>query len=130
MPGVVLLSARGDIVVASEQAARLLEADGPESLTGKPGLFETGTAIHADGSTFATEEQPASLALQTGEKQAEVVLGVKRPGADTRWFLMKAEPLFKIGSAEPYAVVARFVTLAGASPARCHRSAPHVPGRR
>jgi hypothetical protein len=119
----VLLSACGHILVASAQAARLLDVDGPESLAGRTALFDDGIAIHADGTAFPTKEQPASVALRTGEKQEDVVVGVKRPGAETRWFLMQAEPLFNAGGATPYAAMARFVALAGPSPGRRYRSA-------
>ena len=120
-PGVVLLDTRGRILVASEQAARLLDAEGPDALTGRPTLFEGGIAIHADGSAFPVETHPAQVALRTGEAQDEILLGVVRAGSEPRWFRMSAEPLFKVGSARPYAAVARFVSAAGPSAGELER---------
>src|SRR5438874_11019322 len=120
-PGVVLLDTRGRILVASEQAARLLDAEGPDALTGRRTLFEGGIAIHADGSAFPLETHPAQVALRTGEAQDEILLGVLRAGSEPRWVGMSAEPLFKVGSASPYAAVARFVSVAGPSAGELER---------
>jgi PAS domain-containing protein len=120
-PGVVLLDTRGRVLVASEQAARLLDADGPDALTGRPTLFEGGNAIHPDGAAFPAETHPVQVALRTGEAQAEILLGVLRPGNEPRWFRIGVEPLFKVGSARPYAAVARFVSAAGPSAGELER---------
>jgi PAS domain-containing protein len=109
--GLVLQDASGRILVASERAAQLLEVDGPEALTGQPALFEGGTVVRSDGSELPLEQQPGAMALRTGQVHEDCVLGFRRPGAETRWFQMRAEPLFKVGGVVPYAAVSRFVLL-------------------
>jgi PAS domain-containing protein len=109
--GVVLQDPSGRITAASEQAAHLLDVDGPEALTGRLALFEQGAAIRADGSDFPIEQQPGIMALRTGQTQNDVLLGVIRPGGKMRWFRVWAEPLFQVGGVVPYAVVSRFVAV-------------------
>jgi PAS domain-containing protein len=104
----VLQDPSGRIVVASEQAAVLLGVDGPAALVGSVALFEDGMAIHADASEFPSHEQPAAIALASGQAQGDTVLGLRRPGAATVWFHVRAEPLFQVGSRVPYMTVSRF----------------------
>ncbi|MDQ6672794.1 MAG: PAS domain-containing protein [Chloroflexota bacterium] len=110
--GVVLQDPSGRIVEASEQAARLLGVDGPAMLVGRAALFETGMAIHPDGSAFPTHEQPAAMALRSGRAHPDTVLGFRRPGAETLWFTVRAEPLTRVGSSLPYMAASRFSPLA------------------
>ncbi len=109
--GVVLQDARGRILVASDQAARLLGADGPDALTGRAELFENGSAIRPDGSEFPTDQQPAALALCTGQAQRKTTLGFRLPDGEIRWFHVRAEPLFEVGNVAPYATMSRFVPV-------------------
>jgi PAS domain-containing protein len=110
--GVVLQDPTGRIVVASEQAARLLGVDGPATLVGRAALFDDGMVIRMDGSAFPSNEQPAALALGSGRAQSDTVLGVRRPGAATLWFRVRAEPLMQVGSSVPYMTVSRFIPIA------------------
>lgn len=103
--GVVLQDVTGRVLVASEEAARLLEVDGPEALTGRDSLF--AGSIRADGSTLSTDQEPGMLALRTGQAQEPIVLGLRRRGDDVYWVRVSAEPLFKVGSTAPYATTSR-----------------------
>lgn len=109
--GVVLQDPTGRIVVASEQAARLLGVDGPATLVGRVALFEDGMAIRLDGSAFPSDEQPAAIALGSGRAQSDTVLGLRRPGAATVWFHVRAEPLMQVGNSVPYMTVSRFIPI-------------------
>jgi PAS domain-containing protein len=109
--GVIMQGASGSILVASEQAARLLGVNDPADMAGQPSVFGQGCAIRPDGSEFPEDEQPAALALRTGQKQDDCLIGLRRGDAPTRWFRVRAEPLFNVGSAVPYAVVSRLLLV-------------------
>jgi hypothetical protein len=127
--GIVLQDPTGRIIVASEHASRLLGMDGHSTLTGRMSLFEDGMAIHRDGSEFPSASQPAACALRTGQPQRDVVLGLRRAGAETLWFHVRAEPLMQVGSSVPYMTVSRFVPIADGVPLSA-RGAPAAGSRR
>jgi hypothetical protein len=101
----------GRLVVASEQAAVLLGFKGPDTLIGRPALFEEGCAIGEDGAPLSPEHQPAAIALRTGTDVTPIRIGLLAAAGDVRWFDVEAKPLFRVGAARPYAAVSRLVSV-------------------
>lgn len=109
--GVVMHDSNGRVVVASEQAATLLHCDGPEALVGRKALFDRDAAIREDGTTLAPDDEPAAIALRTGEIVDALRIGWVQSDASVRWFEVEARPLFAVGATTPYAAVCRFVDV-------------------
>jgi len=70
-------------------------------------------AVRGDGSAFPSDEQPAAIALCSGRAHPDTVVGLRRPGAETLWFRVRAEPLMQVGSSIPYMAASRFSPIAG-----------------
>jgi len=64
--------------------------------------------VHADGSSFAVEQFPALVTLETGEPQREVVMGVERPDGSRVWIEISTEPVHGEASEQVGSVVATF----------------------
>jgi PAS domain-containing protein len=111
LAGVVMHDTSGRLIVASEQAATLLGFAAPDALVGRPALFEDGRTIRHDGMLVRADDQPAAIALRTGQPVESVRIGVLQVDASVRWFEVSAKPLFRVGVATPYAVVSRFTPV-------------------
>ena len=62
-----------------------------------------------DGSPFPGEEHPAMVALHTGNKVTNVVMGVYNPKINnTIWINVSAVPMFNVGDAKPFQVYTTF----------------------
>jgi PAS domain-containing protein len=104
----------GRVSVASERAAALLGVGEPDALVGRPGLFGLGLVIGASGVVVGADDQPAAVALRTGQDVAETWLGAVQPdGRPVQWFTVEAKPLFRVGEERPYAAVSRLVPRRG-----------------
>jgi diguanylate cyclase (GGDEF)-like protein/PAS domain S-box-containing protein len=91
--GVVLAGPDGEVLVSNRAATDLLgvEEDGPLGRR----WFETRWegAIREDGSPFPADELPPLRAIAGGRPVRNAVVGITRPGAGDRiWLLVNAEP--------------------------------------
>jgi len=93
--GIVFLNTDGEVEEANEAVHRL-HGHTLEELT-DPALDPRGDIVRPDGTPFPVEEQPAIVALRTGEAVRDVVMGV--PTADGRlvWRLVNAQPVYDDG---------------------------------
>jgi len=74
-------------------------------MEGRTSIDPRWKAIHEDGSDFPGETHPSMVALKTGRKVLNVVMGVFNPKDDShRWININAIPLFKPGENKPYQV--------------------------
>jgi len=106
--GVVYQSASGEIVSANPAAQTILGLS-LDQLQGRTSMDPRWRAIHEDGSDFSGEAHPAMVALKTGKKVENVVMGVFNPiHEDYRWIRINAVPQFKDGEDEPYQVYTTF----------------------
>ncbi|HEX8988314.1 MAG TPA: PAS domain-containing protein [Rhodocyclaceae bacterium] len=64
--------------------------------------------IREDGTPFRRELDPATLALQTGKPQRNVLMGAHRPDGTLAWISFNAQPLLSDGESRPYGVVTTF----------------------
>lgn len=106
--GVVYHNANGEIIAANPSAVEILGQSLKEmqGTTTHDNIWKT---IREDGSPFPPDEHPAMIALQTGEKVQDVVMGVYNPKKDTIcWIRINATPIFHNGEDNPYQVYASF----------------------
>ena len=108
--GVVVWDADDAISAYNPGAERILGATGNQ-LTAMQSNVSQLRLIHADGTPFPLENFPYRLALQTGQPQNEVVMGMFRPDGSLVWLLVNAQPLFKPGESKPYAALATFADI-------------------
>ncbi len=104
--GLVVRDAWGKILHANASAYRILGLCPPAD-EGHPGEFNL-SMVNEMGEPLASNEDPASIALQTGEPQREVVIGVATGSDRPCWISMNAEPLFLPGATDPESVVTTF----------------------
>lgn len=55
--------------------------------------------------------EPAIVALRTGQPQRDVMLAVKNPTGDTSWLLVNSQPVFEPGRTAPRAAITAFVDV-------------------
>jgi diguanylate cyclase (GGDEF)-like protein/PAS domain S-box-containing protein len=109
--GVVFQNAEGKIVAANPMAENLLGLTFAQ-MQGRSSLDPRWRTIHEDGSDFPGETHPAMHALRTGEKVADVVMGVFNPKLDeTIWLLVSAVPQFRHGESKPFEVFTTFTDI-------------------
>jgi PAS domain S-box-containing protein len=106
--GVVYQDAEGKILFANKAAERILGLS-LDQLQGRKSINPEWNTIHEDGSDFPGETHPAMVALSTGEKVLNVVMGVFNPLIKNYKFIsISAVPIFKNGEDKPYQVYATF----------------------
>lgn len=105
--GVMIHLRDGTIQFCNANAERMLglTADQMMRRTSIDPLWHT---LHEDGSPFPGETHPAMVALETGEPQDNVIMGVHKPDGSITWLSINAHPLIYTGETEPYAVVTTF----------------------
>ncbi len=102
--GMVLQEADGAIAACNPFAAEILGYTADE-LIGKTLFDSPRQFIHRDGSTFLPEENPALVALQSGQPCSNVTVGFYRSDGELVWLRLDLQPLFRAGESAPYAVV-------------------------
>jgi PAS domain S-box-containing protein len=106
--GVVYQNNTGEITSANPAAERILGLT-LDQMQGRTSVDPRWRTIHEDGSDFPGEAHPAMVALQTGEKVHDVVMGVYNPVEETtRWIKVNAVPQFRDGESTPYQVYTTF----------------------
>ena len=94
--------AEGIITDANPAAERILGLS-LNQMKGKTSIDPRWKAIHEDGSDFPGETHPGMVALKTGKKVYNVVMGVFHPQKEEhRWININAVPKFKEGESTPY----------------------------
>ena len=106
--GVVFQDADGNIISANPAAETILGLTF-EQMTGRTSMDPRWRAIREDGSPFPGESHPSMIALKTGEKVKDVVMGVFNPGMnEIRWININAVSRYRPGEKTPYQVYATF----------------------
>jgi PAS domain S-box-containing protein len=106
--GVVYQAGSGEIISANPAAERILGLS-LDQLQGRTSMDPRWKAIHEDGSDFPGETHPSMVALKTGKKVENVVMGVFSPiHEDYRWIRINAVPQFRDGEDKPYQVYTTF----------------------
>ncbi|MFC1715713.1 PAS domain S-box protein [Candidatus Poribacteria bacterium] len=106
--GVVYQAADGKITSANPAAERILGLT-LDQMQGRTSIDPRWRATHEDGSDFPGETHPAMVALRTGKRVNDVIMGVYNPeDQEHRWIMVNAVPKFKPGEDEPYEAYATF----------------------
>lgn len=105
--GLVLQGADGSIRACNPRATEILGLTA-DQMQGRTSVDPRWRAIHKDGRSYPGETHPAMLALQTGQPQRNVTMGVYKPDGHLTWISINSQPLFHPGEAAPYAVVTTF----------------------
>ncbi len=102
--GVLYQEPDGKIISANPAAEKILDMP-IEQMQGRTPKDINWLAIHEDGSDFSEETHPAMVALRTGEKIENVIMGIYAPlSGRQRWLRVTAVPQFTPGSDKPYQV--------------------------
>ncbi|MDO9542858.1 MAG: response regulator, partial [Kiritimatiellia bacterium] len=106
--GVVYQSADGTIISANPAAERILGLT-VDQMKGRSSIDPRWRSIHEDGSDFPGETHPAMVALRTGQKAHNVIMGVFNPrNEDYTWININAVPQFIPGEQKPYQAYTTF----------------------
>ena len=108
--GLVVRSADGAIIECNDQAERILGLT-RQQLLGSASINAFCRTIREDGSTYPAEEHPMMISLRTGQRAADVVMGVHLAGKGLRWINLNAEPMMRPGESTTYAVVATLTDI-------------------
>ncbi len=66
-----------------------------------------------DGSPLPNDSHPITITLRTGVAQRDVIVGLRKPGAEWLWLLVGTEPMGGRPGAPPDRVVASFADITG-----------------
>lgn len=106
--GVVYQDINGKIISANPAAEEILGLTF-DQMVGRTSTDPRWKSIHEDGSEFLGEDHPAMVALKTGKKIKNVVMGVFDPEKErTRWINITATPQYRKNVTKPYQVYTTF----------------------
>jgi len=106
--GVVYQNAEGTIISANPAAERILGLSF-DQMIGRTSMDPRWKSIHEDGSDFPGETHPAIVALKTGERVNDTIMGVfNLKEEDYRWIIINAVPQYRGGETRPYQVYTTF----------------------
>ncbi len=106
--GVLYQDPDGKIISANPAAEKILDMPFKQ-MQGRTSKDLNWLTIHEDGSDFPEEIHPSMVALRTGERVENVVMGIYAPQSGRhRWLRITAVPQFTPGNYKPYQV---FTTL-------------------
>jgi len=105
--GVIVIDPDGRFSVANQRAAAILGAV-PDALEALSLADFESECWRLDGTSMPREEFPASVTLETGRPQREVVIGLERPDGRQVWLEVSTEPVHPDESDRIQAVVATF----------------------
>ena len=90
--GVLLFGPKAELLMCNPAACELLGSD-CATLTARSSVEWNWKALREDGSWFPPEELPVERALETGQPQRNVAMGIERSDDQGRiWLLVNAEP--------------------------------------
>jgi two-component system sporulation sensor kinase A len=109
--GVVLKDSDGTILHANEEACKILGVK-PEEIHGSNPKENTMKFFSENGTLLPIEEQPFMIALRTGKRMRNVVMGVQFSNQSPyRWILANYEPIFDIPGGPPTRVLSTFLDI-------------------
>ena len=108
--GVVVQGADSTIVACNESAERILGRSRKE-MTGRTSLDPCWQTIHENGEPFPGEMHPAMVTLRTGQRQSNVIMGIRQGNGERKWISVNCEPIFRNGKKAPEATVTTFADI-------------------
>ncbi|MFZ3231208.1 MAG: ATP-binding protein [Pseudobdellovibrio sp.] len=91
--GVVLQSSDGKIIEFNPSASLILGLTA-DQMSDKSSMDPDWHAIREDGLDFPGEQHPAMVALKTGKKQENIIMGIQTKTNKIRWIRITSIPLF------------------------------------
>jgi PAS domain S-box-containing protein len=111
--GVVVQDVESRIIGANDAACASLGLS-RDQLLGKTTYDPRWKLIHEDGSPLFPEEMPSNIALRTGKRVDDVLIGVYLPEKDAyHWILVSSTPKFRDGESKPYLTMTTFADITG-----------------
>jgi len=108
--GIILQSAKGNVRTANPAAEAVLGLT-VEQITGDEVVDPKWRAIHPDGSAFLREDHASLVTLRTGQPQANIIMGIRKPDDTLTWISVDSQPLFAQDSKTPYAALTTFMDI-------------------
>jgi len=106
--GVIYQDSEGIAFDENSAAERILGLS-LEQLQGRKSFDPRWKAIHEDGADFPGEDHPPMIALRTGKKVENVVMGIFNPKLNEHvWLNVNSTPQFREGEEKPYRVYSTF----------------------
>jgi PAS domain S-box-containing protein len=106
--GVIYQDSEGTAFDENAAAERILGLS-LEQLQGRKSFDPRWKAIHEDGSDFPGETHPPLVALRTGKKVENVVMGIFNPKLNANvWVNITSSPQFNAGETKPFRVFSTF----------------------
>ncbi|MFA0833777.1 MAG: PAS domain S-box protein [Methanobacterium formicicum] len=106
--GLVYQDSTGKVISANPAAEKILGLTIDE-MNGRTSADPRWKSIHEDGSKFHGEDHPSMVALKTGKKVKNVIMGIFNPEKnENNWIKIDAIPQFKEGERRPYQVYTTF----------------------
>lgn len=90
--GVIIQNSEGKIIEFNQSALNILGMT-EEQLFGRDSMDPRWSSIRFDGSPYPGEEHPSMVALATGEKVINSIMGVDNPQKGLRWIRINSLPL-------------------------------------
>lgn len=97
----------GEVTHCNLAAQEILGATAEEIVRSK-NTHPKWATIYEDGTPFSNEELPASKALQTGETQKNILMGIRHQNGSLVWVMTNAQPIFSDDFETVSAVVVTF----------------------
>lgn len=98
--GLVMQDINSQVIDFNSAALTILDLT-EEQLRGKTSLDPAWQAIREDGSPFPGEQHPAVVALRTGKRVSDVLMGLNRVDGTRSWLQVNATPFFPPGREKP-----------------------------
>lgn len=108
--GVVVWDANDTISAFNPGAQQILGVTGDQLVEMQANIAQL-KLIYPDGTPFPLDRIPYRIALETGQPQNDVVMGMYRPDGNLVWLLVNSQPLFRQGESKPYAALATFADI-------------------
>ena len=106
--GVLYQDSKGTAFDENAAAERILGLS-LEQLQGRKSFDPRWKAIHEDGSDFPGETHPPLVALRTGKKVENVIMGIFNPKLNANvWVNITSSPQFNAGETKPFRVFSTF----------------------
>ncbi|MCC2679281.1 MAG: domain S-box protein [Pseudobdellovibrio sp.] len=110
--GMVLTDNSGKIIECNPAAAEILGLENDSLLVGRPSGDPVWRHITQEGQKFPAGELPTEKCLRTGEKQANVIVGIYLNPAELCWLNVTSTPLFlDAKSTKPSHVITSFTNI-------------------
>ena len=105
--GITVQDMDGVLRSVNPSAERILGL-GTDSVTGLTSDDARWQAVREDGSILPGEEHPAMIALETGQPQRDIIMGIRQGNGKRVWLSVNAQPISHAETGESLGVVTSF----------------------